>query len=159
MKSITYILILLFSLVFCDKFQAQKKQVNWITFQQLEDSLATNPKKVFINFHADWCAYCKKMDKATFKNEKVISLLNSKYYTVKMNVESKDSVYFDGKFFINKEIGKNRNPTHEIPLLFGKKNKNSFTLPLNLILTKKFKVESKFIEYISPKKMIKILED
>ncbi|MEM8928298.1 MAG: thioredoxin domain-containing protein, partial [Bacteroidota bacterium] len=62
-------------IVFWSLFQSvaaqQENTVNWIGFEQLEDSLNIKPKKVFINFYADWCAYCKKMDKAAFKDPKV----------------------------------------------------------------------------------------
>lgn len=138
---------------------AQKQQINWLTFEQLEDSLTVKPKKVFINFYADWCAYCKKMDDAAFKNKEVIKLLNSNFYAVKMDAESKDSITFDGKVFTNKEIGKKRNPTHQIPLLLGKRKDKNFTLPLTLLLDKNFNMLERNFNYISPKEMIKILEN
>lgn len=138
---------------------AQKQQINWLTFEQLEDSLTVKPKKVFINFYADWCAYCKKMDDAAFKNKEVIKLLNSNFYAVKMDAESKDSITFDGKVFTNKEIGKKRNPTHQIPLLLGKRKDKNFTLPLTLLLDKNFNILERNFNYISPKEMIKILEN
>ena len=159
MNSYKHTIMLVLFLVFCNQFQAQKKEINWISFEQLEDSLAIKPKKVLINFYADWCVYCKKMDEATFKNEEVIAQLNSNFYAVKMNAESKDSVQFDNKLFINKELGKTRKPTHEIPLLFGRKINDSFILPLTIVLDGNFKIKSRHFEYVSPKEMVSVLED
>jgi len=158
MKTSIYILFFISFFVFADEIKAQNQEINWITFEQLEDSLAIKPKKVFINFYADWCAYCKKMEEAAFKNNEVIAALNNNFYAVKMNAESKDSINFGGKVFTNKQINKKRNPTHEIPLLLGNGENKEFTLPLTLILNEDFTVISRHFEYISPKKMIAILD-
>ena len=85
---------------------AQKQEVNWLSFEQLEDSLAVKPKKVFIDFYADWCAYCKKMDKVAFRDPKLLALLDAEYYAVKMNAESRDTVVFGGESYSNREEGK-----------------------------------------------------
>lgn len=148
------------SLFTCGSLSAQQlKSVNWITFEQLEDSLQVKPKKVFISFHADWCVYCKKMEKTTFKNKTVISILNKKYYAVKMNAESKDTIVFEGISYVNKNFGKKRRPTHQIPLLLASRKSRPFSLPVNLILDKKFKIRERYFEYLSSKKMIEILND
>ena len=47
--------------------------INWLNFEQLEDSLARKPKKTFIYFYADWCVYCKKMEQNAFKNAEIMS--------------------------------------------------------------------------------------
>ncbi|WP_439130255.1 thioredoxin family protein [Polaribacter sp.] len=137
---------------------AQKKEIHWLNFEQLEDALQSKPKKVFISFYADWCVYCKKMDKVAFKNSEVIAILNSNYYAVKMDAEYKGSIFFGGKEYVNQEFGKSRKPTHQIPLLLAQRKNKPFSLPVNLILDKNFKIEKRFFEYLSPKKMISILK-
>lgn len=137
----------------------QKQQVNWISFEQLDDSLAVKPKKVFISFYADWCVYCKKMNKVAFKNPDVINVLNSEYYAVKMDSETKNTIEFEGRAYTNKEIGKNRNPIHQIPLLLASRKNKSFSLPATIILDKTFKVTQRHFEYLSTKKMLNILKN
>jgi thiol:disulfide interchange protein len=39
---------------------AQKKELTWLSFEELEQALIVQPKKVMIHFYADWCVYCKK---------------------------------------------------------------------------------------------------
>lgn len=151
---LVFFLILMCSSI---KINAQKATVNWITFEQLEDSLNIKPKKVFINFYADWCSYCKKMDQSTFTNQEVIALLNIKYYAVKMDAETKNNIVFDGKIYVNKEIGKSRKPIHQIALLLASRKNKAFSLPATIILNKDFKLEKRFFEYLSPKRMLEII--
>ncbi|MCB4807422.1 thioredoxin family protein [Tamlana sp. 62-3] len=131
--------------------------INWLSFSQLEDSLAIKPKKVFINFYADWCVYCKKKDKVAFKDKSVISKLNKDYYAVKMNAETTDTITFGNETFINKEIGKKRNPTHQIPLLLASRKNIPFSLPATVILNEQFIISERFFEYLDSEKLLDLL--
>jgi len=137
---------------------AQEQKINWLSFEQLEDSLAVKPKKVFIDFYANWCAYCKKMDKVAFKDPKVVSKLNSDFYAVKMDAESTAEINFGGDTFSNREVGKKRNPTHEIPLLLASRDNYTFSLPAIVVLNESFEVTDRYFEYLSPKKLYRLLE-
>lgn len=96
-------------ILFCCQFSVfaqEKSSIEWISFEQLEDSLQVKSKKTFIYFYADWCVYCKKMEQVAFARKPVIQKLNNEYYAVKMNVESKDSIYFDGRVYTNEQSKK-----------------------------------------------------
>lgn len=135
-----------------------KPKVNWLTFEKLETALAQEPKKVIIHFYADWCAYCKKMEDAVYTKPAIVETLNNNYYAVKFNVESKDTIQFGGKEFVNRNLGKRRNAYHEIPeFLAGRKGK-TLALPATVILDENFNIEKRFYRYISPKEMLKILK-
>ena len=138
---------------------AQQQGIRWLSFEQLEDSLAIQPKKVFIDFYADWCVYCKKMDQAAFKDTRIIAALNADYYAVKMNAESTDTIVFGGQTFVNAEIGKKRNPTHEIPLLLASRENTPFSLPAIILLNEKFEITKRFFEYLSSKQLFRALEE
>ena len=137
---------------------SQNEKIQWLSFEQLEDSLAIAPKKVFIDFYTDWCAYCKKMDRAAFSDPDVISKLNSHFYAVRMDAETKDTVVFDEQKYINRDIGKKRNPVHEIPLLLASRDGVPFSLPAIVILDESFHVRERHFEYIAPQKMLEILD-
>jgi len=137
---------------------AQDDSVNWLSFEQLEDSLAVQPKMIYIDFYAEWCAYCKKMDEAAYKDPLVIKILNTEYYAVKMDAETTDAIAFDGHIFENKQLGKKRNPVHEIPLLLASRERAPFSLPAVVVLDESFRVIDRYFEYLSPKKMLGVLK-
>lgn len=147
------LLLLALSLV-----QAQQAGVQWLSFEQLEDSLAVEPRRVLIDFYADWCAYCKKMDEAAFRDPEVLKALGRDYYAVRMNVESQDTIHFGGTKYLNREHGSKRNPVHEIPLLLASREGKPFTLPAVIILDKAFRIRNRYFEYIPPAAMRRILE-
>lgn len=151
---------ILMILVINAKTTAQENtSISWLTFEQLEDSLAVKSKKVFINFYADWCVYCKKMDQAAYKDVKVMAILKEDYYAVKMNVETRDTINFNGDSFVNVEFGKKRNPVHEIPHLLASREGIPFSLPAIVLFDKNFQIKKRYFEYISPKRMRIVLEN
>lgn len=137
---------------------AQETSINWLTFEQLEDSLAIQPKKVFISFYADWCVYCKKMDVAAFKNKEVVSKLNKHYYAVKMNAQTQDTIVFEGTTLTNRFIGKSRNPIHDMALLLASREEQPFSLPAMVVLNEKFQIKARYFNYLSPKALQEVLE-
>jgi thioredoxin-related protein len=155
-KARTY-LLLLGMILPLTSLHAQDEGIRWLNFEQLEDSLATAPRKVFIDFYADWCVYCKKMDRVAFRDPEVISRLNTEYYAVRMNAETSDTIVFDGQLYTNPEFGEKRNPVHEIPLLLASREGVPFSLPAIVILDETFHITDRYFQYIPPKQMRKIL--
>ncbi|MGY3792914.1 thioredoxin family protein [uncultured Aquimarina sp.] len=151
---LSIVLTFLFMILMNYETIAQEKEtINWITFEQLDDSLNTRPKKVLINFYTDWCSYCKKMDRVSFTKPEIIQKINEEYYAVKMNAESTDTIAFDGATFTNKNNLTQRNAIHEIPTLLASRKNTTFSLPAIIFLDETFKIRKRYFEYLSPKKL------
>lgn len=137
-------------------FAQQKDTVDWLSFEQLSDSLAIKPKKVMLFFHTDWCAYCRKMERDVFTHPDIVNELNQHYYAVKFDAESVDTVYFDGQILINEAKKKRTGQYHDIAKLLANRN-GQFTFPTTLILKPDFTVQQRFFQYLDRKKLLKVL--
>jgi thioredoxin-related protein len=76
-----------------------QKKVKWMKFEDAYAALQKEPRKIFVDIYADWCGWCKVLDKETFSDTGVIRILNEYYYPVKLNSESKEThTVGDNKF-------------------------------------------------------------
>jgi thioredoxin-related protein len=150
-----------FILLFCCSTlsSAQKQAVNWLTFEELEQVLLTEPKKVMIYFYADWCVYCKKMEQVVYTKPEIEAELSANYYAVKFNVEFKGTIQFGGKKFLNLNVGKKREAYHQIAELLAGQDEQKLTLPAVVFLDKAFTIEKRLFRYIAPKELLVLLQD
>lgn len=136
---------------------SNENKVNWLTFEQLEDSLATNPKKVYIDFYTDWCSYCKKMDKEVYTKKEVIENLKE-YYAVKFDAQSEELITFGGQDFVNDQVEKSRTPVHQIAQILATRDDN-FVPPAVVILDENFVISDRYFEYLDSKTLINIISE
>ena len=108
MKKIAFLLFALFAVL-------SFSQVKWMTLEQAIAAQQEKPKKIFIDFYANWCGPCKIMDKNTYGHQEIANFLNENYYAVKFDAEGKENVSVFGRIFSNPEFssGKKRNSMHD----------------------------------------------
>ena len=79
--------------------QGENAPLKQYSINEIRQLSAQKPKKLVIDVYTDWCSWCKKMDKSTYQNEGIIQQINEDFYFVKLNAETRDSIFFDNKIF------------------------------------------------------------
>lgn len=55
--------------------------------QEARKKAVEEQKLLFVSFYADWCAPCKWMDQTTFKQKEVLTVLDSQFVAVRVNID------------------------------------------------------------------------
>ena len=80
--------------------------IQWVSIEDAQELVKKNPRKVFIDIYADWCGWCKVMDRKTFTNSKVANYINENYYAVRIDAESENTITFNGQELTERELVK-----------------------------------------------------
>jgi thioredoxin-related protein len=129
------------------------KTLTWLSMNEaLANSKKTN-KKILVDFMTDWCGWCKRMDKTTYEDPKVIETLNRYFLTVKFNAEREEPLEYKGVKYSMKAEG--IRSTHEFAtfLLNGKMG-----YPTTSFLGVEHELLTNIPGYINAEEMVLILK-
>lgn len=141
---------------FCCSAQALA-QPKSIGFETLDSLQKQEPRPVIVFLHAEWCKYCEAMKQTTFLNEEVIELLNTNFYFVSFDGETKEDVRFLGNTFRFKPSG-NGIGVHELAHQLGSNN-GTLTYPMMVFMNEQFEILYQHAGFVNAKDLGKILED
>lgn len=104
MIKMKYLLLLVFSFFLSLSLKAQD-EIQWMKFEEAIAANTKQPKMILVDVYTDWCGWCKKMDKETFTDPKVVAHLKQNFYTVKLNAENTQRKFeFMGKTYTEAEM-------------------------------------------------------
>ncbi len=137
-KNIGILLVLIF--VVLGNVNAQK--VNWMSWEDMLKKQKVEKRKIIIDLYTDWCGWCKRMDKTTFRNPVIVDYINKKYYAVKFNAEQHEDVIFDGNVF--KFVPQGRRGYHEFAAAL---TQNNLSYPTYVFMTSDVQILQVFAGY------------
>jgi thioredoxin-related protein len=73
--------------------------VEWMTVEQAADKLQQEKRPVLIDLYTTWCGWCREMDRKTYSSKKVAAYLAEKFYTVKVDAETRAAITWQGRTY------------------------------------------------------------
>jgi len=121
----SFLLILCLTSAFNPVSDAES-QITWYTWENAIELNKTTNKKVIVDLYTDWCGWCKKMDRETFKDPQVVAYIAENFIAVKLDGEHKESITYKEHEF--KFVDRGRRGYHELAysLLDGKMSYPTF---------------------------------
>jgi thioredoxin-related protein len=151
MKKWLYILLIFFWAI-----QSGFAQLKTHTFEEAEKLSKENPKPFVVFVHTSWCNYCKMMENSTFKNAEIIGLLNSAFYFISFDAETKKEIHFNNNTFQFIPKGQNTG-IHELATALATID-SQVVYPTVTILQTDFSIIFQKHSFLSGKELLVILE-
>lgn len=109
------------------------QSLRWMGLDEAFEANQRQSRKIMVDVYTPWCVWCKKMDKTTFRHPAIIKYMTKKYYAVKLNAATKETIKVDGKEYKYKKKG--RNGAHELASILLE---NQMNYPSTVFLDEKF---------------------
>jgi len=81
------------------KFIEKGEKIKWMSLKEVQEANIQNKKPILIDLYTEWCGWCKQMDRKTYSDKNVVKYLQGKFYTVKLNAETRNTISWSGKTF------------------------------------------------------------
>ncbi len=130
-SSLLYFFIMVVFFIGCDNVQksaplTEDGSLKWLKMEEAIDFKNSGDKIYFVDVYTEWCGWCKRMDKSTFKDEKVVKYLAENFVPVKFDAENKNTISFKGKDYKFVKGGRRGHNTLARELLKGRLSYPSF---------------------------------
>ena len=131
-------------------------QLKTHSFEEAEKLSKENPKPFVVFIHTSWCNYCKMMENSTFKNPEIIQLLNTDFYFISLDAESKRDIYFNNHTFQFKPKGENTG-IHELATELSTID-SQVVYPTVTVLNPDFSIVFQKHSFLNTKELLVVLE-
>jgi len=142
------LIIFIFVLVWVSELSAQNRIVKFEEIKTLQNKA---PKPIVVLIMTSWCKYCHAMKNTMTEDNKVATLLSEKFYTVFLDAENKNDIFFAGRVF------KHKAGLHELARELGT-IKGQISYPSIVVLNIKNEIIYQHDGFLSPRTMLNILE-
>lgn len=93
-------------------------EIEWLDYDKGLIKAKEENKHIFIDFTAKWCGWCKKLDRETFADARVIELLDEHFVSIKVDGDSKRKLSIDGYMITEQDLTRREYGVRGFPALW-----------------------------------------
>ena len=123
-------------------------KIQWMSITEAFEKNKSFPKKkIFIDIYTDWCGWCKRLDATTYSHPIIIKYINTNFWAVKFDAETKDTIKIDKNVYVNPNPSVKRS-THQLAVNLLN---NKMSYPTTVFLNESNNVITSVAGYFGPK--------
>ncbi|HQS04748.1 MAG: hypothetical protein B7X86_15025 [Sphingobacteriales bacterium 17-39-43] len=142
------LIVFFFVLIQGSELSAQNRIVK---FEEIKTLQEKEPKPIVVLIMTSWCKYCHAMKNTMTRDPKVAAVLNEKFYTVFLDAEDMNDIFFAGRTF------KHKAGLHELARELGTQN-GQVSYPTITVLNIKDEIIYQHDGFLNPRAMLFMLE-
>ena len=142
------LIVFIFVLVRVSELTAQNRIVKFEEIKTLQDKA---PKPIVVLIMTSWCKYCHAMKNTMTRDNKVAAVLSEKFYTVFLDAENKNDIFFAGRNF------KHKAGLHELARELGT-IEGQISYPTTTFLNIKNEIIYQHDGFLNPRAMLYLLQ-
>ena len=146
------LLIVLF-ITFLSLWSTVAGKINWLSWDEAQARNKKEPRKFIVDVYTQWCGWCKKMDRETFEQAEIVKYINSNFYAIKFDAETKTPINFKDKTYEYIKSGASGYHQLAYEIMFGK-----LSYPTIVFLDEKLNVLQPLPGYKDPTSLDKIMK-
>ncbi len=151
-KKICFLIVFCVCVFFLKAQEEPNGLVKWLTLKEAQEKNKEVKKTFLIDIYTDWCGWCKHMMRTTYSNPSLAEYINTNFYPIKFDAETKDTIEYNGKIY--KPLSKEPRTPHELAVYFlGEK----LSYPSTMFVTNNFEYKLLSQGFLEDKKLEPIL--
>jgi len=96
-RNITLLLLGILLVSHCTHSGNAERDFEIHTMAKAQKMAELEQKKIVVHVYTDWCAWCKKLEREVYTDERIGQIVNEYYYAVRLNAESEEEIIFNGR--------------------------------------------------------------